>query len=274
MFFDTRSVGDIVLQLAHQIGGELPAILPWTESEAYLKDIWKDIYQEKAFDGVVTDFEAFWRAALQSGVWGEVQQRTTRSKEVRGRSILDNLNVVKPTFNGDRKEFPFALQPYLTQTFGDGRGANLPWLQELPDPMTSIVYQSWVELNPKTAKELDIREGDVLEVTSTQGSIRAPAFIFPAIKPDVIAIPIGQGHSHYGRYAKERGVNPLQLVAPEVDSTSGALAWTASRVRISKTGSRVEIVKTDGVTRTLGRQILSDTDEQTIVSDRDGHGHG
>ena len=266
--FNTRSAGDIILQLAHQIGAELTVALPWTLYEDFLKDTWKDIYQDRAFAGVASDFEAFWSAALQSGVWGEVPARSTQVKEGLGRSILEHLDGSEPSFSGDTKESPFALQPYLTQTFGDGRGANLPWMQELPDPMTSIVYQTWVELNPKTAAEMGIREGDVLAVTSTQGTLEAPAFIFPAIKPDVIAIPIGQGHTHYGRYAEKRGVNPLQIVAPEVDELSGALAWSASRVRIAKTGARISLVKTsgreiEGVPRTLGRQILSD---------RSGHG--
>jgi|TARA_B100000315_G_scaffold58928_1_gene53489 anaerobic selenocysteine-containing dehydrogenase len=259
--FDTRSVGDIVLQLAHQIGAELPVAMPWTVFEDYLKDTWKEIYQDSAFAGVATDFEGFWSAALQSGVWGEVQPRAARIKEGLARSLLDNLDVAAPSFSGDATEFDFTLQPYLTQKLGDGRGANSPWLQELPDPMTSIVYQSWVELNPKTAADLGIRDGDVLAVTSTEGTIRLPAFVFPAIKPDVVAVPIGQGHTHYGRYAKDHGVNPLQIVAPEVDELSGALAWAATRVRIAKTGERIELVRTDGVPRTLGRQILSDSSE-------------
>ena len=62
-------------------------------------------------------------------------------------------------------------------------------MQELPDPMTSIVYSSCVELNLNTAAEMGIREGDVLEVQSTVGTIKAPAFIFPAIRPDVVAMP-------------------------------------------------------------------------------------
>ena len=91
---------------------------------------------------------------------------------------------------------------------------------------------------------------------SASGSIRAPVFLYPGIRPDLIAMPIGQGHTHYGRYAKDRGVNPIQILAPKTDTQTGALAWAATRVKIAKTGSRTELVKTDGVTRTLGRQIL------------------
>ncbi len=159
-------------------------------------------------------------------------------------------------FAGDESAFPFVLHPYLTATFTDGRGANLPWLQELPDPMTSVVYGSWVELNPATADELGIREGDVLEVESPAGIVRVPALIFPAIRPGVVAMPVGQGHAAYGRYARDRGVNPIHIVATLMDDSSGDLAWAATRVKLKKTGERQQIIKTDGVTRTLGRQIL------------------
>ena len=175
-----------------------------------------------------------------------------------------------PVFNGNENEFPFILQPYITQTFNDGRGANLPWMQELPDPMTSIVYSSWVELNPNTATEMGIREGDVLEVQSTVGTIKAPAFIFPAIRPDVVAMPIGQGHSHYGRYAKDRGANPIRILAPQVDTSSDALAWAATRVKLSKTKERVNLIKTDDVTDTLGRQILDKKSVQAKLGNRHG----
>ena len=125
-----------------------------------------------------------------------------------------------------------------------------------------MVYNSWVELNPKTAAELAIHEGDVLLIESTAGSLEAPAFIYQAIRPDVVAMPIGQGHGNYGRYASGRGSNPIEILAPETDIDSGGLAWSATRVKISKTGRRVHVIKTDGTTRDLGRNILGP-----------GHGH-
>jgi len=143
----------------------------------------------------------------------------------------------------------------MTQALHDGRGANLPWMQELPDPTTSVVYGSWVELNPKTAEQLEIVEGDLLWVESPAGKIKAPAYLYPAIMPDVVAMPLGQGHSAYGRYAKDRGANPIEILAPLTDSKSGALAWAATRVKISKTGERIKIIKTDGTPRELGRNI-------------------
>ena len=170
--------------------------------------------------------------------------------------VIDTIAVAAPEFSGDSDNYPFVLHPYLTNTMHDGRGANLPWMQELPDPMTSVVYGSWVEINPATAQTLGLKEGDLVQVESTEGQLEAPVYIFPGIMPDVIAMPIGQGHSEYGRYAKNRGVNPIQILAPQLEPGTGDLAWSATRVKLVKTGRKAKMVRTGGVSRELGRDII------------------
>src|SRR5207237_9995788 len=98
---------------------------------------------------------------------------------------------VDATFDEDAAQFPFHFLPYKSLQFGDGSTAHLPWLQEMPDPLTSAMWSSWVEINPQTAERLQIAQGDLVEITSTQGSVRAPAMIFPGIAPDVVAMPVG-----------------------------------------------------------------------------------
>ncbi len=254
--YDTLPVGDIILSLARQIGGELPIHMPWASMEEFIKDRWREEFDERMSEGQDQNFEAFWQAVLEAGVWGQPGAAAGGQPESSSSSTIAAIADPVSKFAGDETDYPFVLHPYLTATFLDGRGANLPWLQELPDPMTSVVYGSWAELNPVTADELGIEEGDVLEIESPAGSIRVPAFIFPAIRPGVVAVPIGQGHTSYGRYASDRGVNPIHIVATLMDKQSGDLAWAATRVKITNTGERLRIVKTDGVTRTLGRQIL------------------
>ena len=254
--YDTLPVGDIILSLARQIGGELPIHMPWASMEEFIKDRWREEFDERMSEGQDQNFEAFWQAVLEAGVWGQPGAAAGGQPESSSSPTIAAIADPVSKFAGDETDYPFVLHPYLTATFLDGRGANLPWLQELPDPMTSIVYGSWAELNPVTADELGIEEGDVLEIESPAGSIRVPAFIFPAIRPGVVAVPIGQGHTSYGRYASDRGVNPIHIVATLMDKQSGDLAWAATRVKITNTGERLRIVKTDGVTRTLGRQIL------------------
>ena len=247
--YNTRSLGDILIDTAKTMGVEIN----WDSTEAYIQDVWSRIYVQQGGDP--SGFDDFWRSALEAGVWGQESASTDRELTVKPFPV-DQLTDVSNKLEGDESEYPFVLHPYLSLTFLDGRGANLPWQQELPDPLTSVVYNSWIELNPSTAAELDVKEGDVLEVTSPSGTTRVPAFIYEAIRPDVVAMPIGQGHEQYGRYAKQRGVNPIDLVVPNFDQRSGALAWAGTRVKILKTGERVMLIKTDGITRTLGRQIL------------------
>jgi anaerobic selenocysteine-containing dehydrogenase len=254
--YDTLPAGDIVLSLARQIGGELPVSMHWATMEEFIKERWREEYDKRGSEGEDQDFEEFWQAAIEAGVWGHPGDAAGDQSVPSSSSMLASIADPVSKFAGDESDYPFVLHPYLTATFLDGRGANLPWLQELPDPMTSVVYGSWVELNPVTADELGIREGDVLDVESPAGSVRVPALIFPAIMPGVVAIPVGQGHSAYGRYARDRGVNPIHIVATLMDDQSGALAWAATRVKLKTTGERLQIIKTDGVTRTLGRQIL------------------
>jgi anaerobic selenocysteine-containing dehydrogenase len=76
----------------------------------------------------------------------------------------------------------------------------------------------------------------VVEVASSAGTLRAPAFINPGISPDIIAIPVGQGHSQYTRYASGRGVNPVDLLAPVTHAETGTLAWGATRVKVARVG--------------------------------------
>jgi anaerobic selenocysteine-containing dehydrogenase len=126
--------------------------------------------------------------------------------------------------------------PYASQGLYDGSLAHLPWLQEMPDPMTSGMWCSWVEINEKKARELGIEQGDLIEVTSTQGSVRAPAFLNPGIAPDAVAMPVGQGHTNFTRYASNRGVNPISILAPATIAEAGTLAWSATRVKIARVG--------------------------------------
>jgi hypothetical protein len=60
--------------------------------------------------------------------------------------------------------------------------------------------------------------------------------VSPGVAPDVIAMPAGQGHETFTRYASGRGQNPMKILAPLTEPETGALAWAATRVRLSRVG--------------------------------------
>ena len=203
-------------------------------------------------------FDEFWSSLLRAGVWGE-NTRAEQGPITVDASVIDAIGVEAPEFAGSSDTYPFILQPYLSLNMHDGSGANLPWMQELPDPLTSVVYGSWLEVNPVTAQELGLRDGDLVDVESPQGTVSVPVLTFPAIMPNVVAMPVGQGHSEYGRYASGRGANPIEILAPQVEPETGSLAWNATRVRLNPTGRRANLVRTSGLSRDLGRGIIQTT---------------
>src|SRR6202035_158113 len=142
----------------------------------------------------------------------------------------------EPQFDGAPNDFPFYFLPYASQALGDGSVAHLPWLQEMPDVLTTAMWSSWVELNPQTAERLKILPGELVEITSQHGSVCAPAVLSPGIAPELVAMPIGQGHVNFGRYASHRGANPLAILAPLTESETGSLAWAATRVKLARVG--------------------------------------
>ena len=203
-------------------------------------------------------FDEFWNSLLRAGVWGE-NTRAEQGPVTVDASVIDAIGVDAPEFAGSSETYPFILQPYLSMNMHDGSGANLPWMQELPDPLTSVVYGSWLEINPTTAQELGLRDGDLVEVESPDGTVSVPVLTFPAIMPNVVAMPVGQGHSEYGRYASGRGANPIEILSSQMEPETGSLAWNATRVRLNPTGRRASLVRTSGVSRDLGRGIIQTT---------------
>jgi anaerobic selenocysteine-containing dehydrogenase len=145
--------------------------------------------------------------------------------------------ITPANFTGDPAQFPMHFQPYLSVQFGEGSGSHLPWLQELPDPTSSSIWGLPVEIDPKTAAQLRVANGDVVRVESPHGSMEAPAYVHPGAVPGVVSMPIGDGHAHYGRYASGRGANPISILAPVYEKQSGALALGGTRVRLSRVSS-------------------------------------
>ena len=230
---DTRSMPDVLLDVAHQLGGDIAKALPWKTYDEALKAAFTDIYKTQA-PKEAKDADDFWAKAKDHGGWwsAEAKLLPTSIAKIPGKARKNT----PPEFDGDASQFPFHFLPFASQMFYDGSLAHLPWMQEAPDPLSSVMWGTWAEINTRTAEKLGVKMGDTIEVASQHGTLRAPALVTPAIAPDVIAVPIGQGHTNFTRYATNRGANPISILAPMYESETGALAWAATRVKISRVG--------------------------------------
>lgn len=227
----TRATPDVVLEVGRRLRRPLTADLPWETFEQALQAAFGTL------PGATPD-EVWMTAQEQGGWWGASSPPSPRASSDVQRAATAGAEVrfVEAQFDGAATEFPFYFLPYASQAFFDGSLAHLPWLQELPDPLTSAMWSSWVEINTSTARRLGIAQGDIVEIASRHGSLRAPALVSPGIAPDIVAMPVGQGHESFTRVASGRGANPIRLLAPMTEPETGALAWAATRVRITRVG--------------------------------------
>jgi anaerobic selenocysteine-containing dehydrogenase len=157
-------------------------------------------------------------------------------------TVLNNLNI---TARGDSvflphhesvpydEDMPLYFTTFQLLMNRDGNGSNQPLMQEMFGYITRQYWRSWAEINPVTAKDYGISDGDWIRVESKLGTIKVKAKIHPGITPAVVSIPFGLGHTSYGRYAKGFGVNPNSIINNTYDMISGRPALQATKVKIS-----------------------------------------
>ena len=155
--YDTRSAVDVFLSMASDLGGSIAAALPWPNEIAYLKDMLAQ------WSGAAWS-QAFWsNFRRRGGDWPETAEATSPAA---GRRGAEPLSLIAPA---EDPNYPFHLHLYPSITLFDGRGANKSWLQETPDPMTTVSWQTWIEINPHAAEQLGVKDNDIVLVISPGG---------------------------------------------------------------------------------------------------------
>jgi anaerobic selenocysteine-containing dehydrogenase len=230
----TRATPDVLLDVGRRL--QRPVALPWQTFDEMLGATFASL------PAMGDDFDAWSGSQTRGGWWGTLPAGLGATAGAGGAAQAvpapgaAPIAFAEPQFDGDAGQYPLHFLPYASSAFLDGSLAHLPWLQEMPDPLTSAMWSSWVEIHPATAANLGIGDGDVVDVASAHGTVQAAAVISPGIAPDLVAMPVGQGHQTFTRYASGRGANPVELIAPMTDAATGALAWAATRVRLSRVG--------------------------------------
>lgn len=242
--FPTKMFGDVLLRLMAGITGEEQHTF-----HEYVKVRWKDLHQRLEPE---KEFDRFWVESLANGVrWEKVPPVGVRlSPGFRA----ETLESIKGRRSRDGRGYRLLLYPSLNHY--DGRGANKPIAQEISDPITQLSWENWVEINPDDAKLLGVKTGTKVRVYSSYGSVELPVFIYRGTSPGVIAIPVGQGHNLYGRYAKGRGVNPLNLLSPLRLRQSGAINLSGSRVFVENLQEGIRLANVAGSDVQHGRKLL------------------
>ncbi|MEE8540545.1 MAG: molybdopterin dinucleotide binding domain-containing protein [Desulfobacterales bacterium] len=229
-------------------------------------------YSRYLYNQLVSDqkihSEAEWLEALQRGgvFKNEAAQNTLSTDRIRPEAFLKTVEGtdLKP-----------AAQPVFLSIpsirFFDGRGANKPWLCEIPDPLTKIAWQTPILMHPRDLKQRNLEHGDLLEIASKHGKIKAPVYETIGVRPGTLAMAVGQGHANFEGSFQETAANPFRLLPADTNPESGEPYLTTPLISIAALKKNIRLAHTDGSRVQHGRKIalfttskaLSDAASQT-----------
>jgi menaquinone reductase, molybdopterin-binding-like subunit len=261
---DPQSFYDVLLSTAQELGRE--AELPWNNMQEALRASSDALFGMGRGSVPGATVAEFWNNMLRQGGWWDEQAAGPAPNPPQGLLAQIAAKAAPPQFSGEG----FYLMPFPHNTLLDGKNTHLPWAQGAPDPITTITWQTWVEMNERQMEEMQLREGDIVQAESSQGAIMIPVYPNPAMPPNVVGIPLGQGRGHlpeipmFGGGAQ--GANVISILEPVPVKGSNSLAWASNRVRISPTGQSMRIPKFEGdsVSREIGNQIDPNPGEEII----------
>ena len=245
-YYNTKATADVLLAAVQSTGGALAAAVPYKDVVEFLQNAVQKLVSLPGYFNA-PEIGSFWAQWQQYGGWWN---QAAGLGSPSGTGMPGQAMQVPPAkFAGDGEYYLF---PYPSPLLSDGSGANKPWLQETPDPTTTVIWNTWVEINPVTAAKLGITDDDVVKITSPYGEVEVSVYQYPAIRPDTIAMPFGQGHTAYGRYAEGRGVNPASLLGLQTNA-AGGLAMSAVKVKIEKTGRQRTLSRLESILGVYGQ---------------------
>ncbi|WP_242394471.1 molybdopterin dinucleotide binding domain-containing protein [Anaeromyxobacter oryzisoli] len=229
---DTRQASQVLME----VGAKLTPPAPFPSTDPF------DVVQARAAEharaalgAAPPDLAPVHRAALQrGGYWFE--PKAAPAPALRAAAAAPYLDLPPAPAPGARA---LALVVFPTPLRGDGRGADLPWLREVPDALSSVSWSPWLELSPATARRLGVRTGDVVAVATAAGRVEVPAYVSPGVRDDAAGLPLGP--------------EALALL-PAGDGAH--LVWAGAPVTVTSTGKRTRLPLLEGSPYQHGRQLV------------------
>jgi len=226
---DAPHLGDVFLSMACSEKSQ-------TQPEAGYKDFLYTFFFKKGTVKNIGD----WVSALKTGGRFESPTPGRYASPNLPKTRIEDFEDLSPDAGTD---LAFIAAPSIR--FFDGRGANKPWLTEIPDTLTQVAWQTPVRMHPETLARFGIEHEDIVRIESPWGALEAPVYETHSVKPGILVMEIGQGHTAYGRYARNVGLNPFRMLPPDPEHAVLGPLFVASVV-LKKTGRRLKLAHLDG----------------------------
>ena len=138
---------------------------------------------------------------------------------------------------------------YRDLKLDDGRYANNGWLQELPDPVTKLVWDNAVLVSRKTARELGVENHDVVEVKVGERLIKGAIWTLPGMADYSLGLALGYGRTKVGRVGVGTGFDAYPLFTTKT-------GYIATGATVRKTGDTYQLTGTQTHWSMEGRAIV------------------
>ncbi len=221
------------------------SLLKWSGNDLKYHDLLQQNWEEKLFQlqDRESDSKKFWIRSLQDGVFTVSPSGGTE-------------NSPEWIFNNDFSEISsvsegLELVLYETVALGDGRNANNPWLQELPDPVSKACWDNYLNVSPAFAEKNELQNEDVVEIAG----LKVPVFIQPGQAEGTVSLALGYGRDNTGKVANKTGVNAWPLVTVKDETRQ----YSIGEVKVSKTGKKHTLALTQTHHSMEGRPIVRET---------------
>lgn len=196
----------------------------------YLKSNWeKTIYP---YQQTVVNFNKFWTLSLHDGVF--ITRTSKQSVSQYNQAAFTSAKFNEISSDG------FVLTLTSSYCVGDGRFANNGWLQEIPHPITKVVWDNYAAISPKTAQKLGVNSNDKVEISIENRKLVIPVFVQPGMSDDTISIELGYGRTKSGVVASDVGFNACLLVGKNPHLSK----WMYDKVNVTKIDGTYNLVST------------------------------
>jgi len=177
--------------------------------------------------------ENFWNRLLFDGY----SNRPSGTYQV---EIELNKNVLNGIVPSDAKSAAPSAQNlevifYRDAKVDDGRYANNGWMQELPDPVTKMTWDNAVLISRKTAKELGVANGDIVEITLNGRSVKGPIWTQPGMADYSLGLALGYGRERAGRVGTGVGFNAYKIFSGKYIETGATVKKTGETYTLACT---------------------------------------
>ncbi|WP_224247404.1 TAT-variant-translocated molybdopterin oxidoreductase [Hyalangium gracile] len=215
---------------------------PFRPSYQLLRDFWR------GQAAGIADFESHWEQLVSVGIVpGSTATPVATPGNVDAASALINAYQAPAAAAGQ-----FEINFIPDYKVFDGRFSNMSWLQELPDPITKLVWDNPLLISPKDAAALGVERGDVVEVSYGGRKLQAPVWIMPGHANGAVTLPLGYGRTGlHETTAQGKGYN-----ANLVRSINAP--WFDGGATLTKTRETYKLVSTQQHWSTAGRPIALD----------------